>query len=373
MVYQYTRFQKGKPMKRSNLMVGLLSVLVVFAVAAAFKVAYNVVLPLMIAWLLSYICGPVVNYLVHKKVPLGLAVFAVLVLVLFVCYFFGIFLSGRVSDVLAQSPKYVTQLNTIYRDAVSNLDLPEDYLAGFNWTEKLGPKLASLSASVAIYMGNFLGKLLLVLIFLVFMLLGKPYFKYKVERAFPPDRAKTFSTMTASISKQIGQYLVVKVAISGTTGVLVWLALTLLKVEFALTWGALAFFLNFIPSIGSILASIPPILLSVVQYYPSTPQAGSWMLIPILTAVVLLLIQMTMGNVIEPKIMGDHLNLSPVVILLSLVFFGWMWGIVGALLSVPIAAAIKIFCENIEALKPISILMGSGKSFMKETHESHGK
>jgi len=353
-------------MKRSNLMVGLLSVLVVFVVAAAFKVAYNVVIPLMIAWLLSYICGPVVNYLVHKRVPLGLAVFAVLVLVLFVCYFFGIFLSGRVSDVLAQSPKYVSQLNTIYHDAVANLNLPADYLAGFNWTEKLGPKLASLSASVAIYMGNFLGKLLLVLIFLVFMLLGKPYFKYKVERAFPPERAETFATMTASISKQIGQYLVVKVAISGTTGLLVWLSLSLLGVEFALTWGALAFFLNFIPSIGSILASIPPILLAIVQFYPSV-----WM--PVFTALILLLIQMTMGNVIEPKIMGDHLNLSPVVILLSLVFFGWMWGIVGALLSVPIAAAIKIFCENIEALKPISILMGSGKSFMKEMHGNQGE
>ena len=353
-------------MKRSNLMVGLLSVLVVFAVAAAFKVAYNVVIPLMIAWLLSYICGPVVNYLVHKKVPLGLAVFAVLVLVLFVFYFLGIFLSQRVSNVLAQSPKYVTQLNVIYHDAVANLDLPEDYLAGFNWTEKLGPKLASLSASVAIYMGNFLGKLLLVLIFLVFMLLGKPYFKYKVERAFPPDRAETFSAMTASISKQIGQYLIVKVAISGTTGALVWLTLTLLKVEFALTWGALAFFLNFIPSIGSILASVPPILLAIVQFYPSV-----WM--PVFTAALLLLIQMIMGNVIEPKIMGDHLNLSPVVILLSLVFFGWMWGIVGALLSVPIAAAIKIFCENVDALKPISILMGSGKRFMKDVHENHGK
>jgi predicted PurR-regulated permease PerM len=168
--------------------------------------------------------------------------------------------------------------------------------------------------------------------------------------------------MTASISKQIGQYLVVKVAISGTTGVLVWIILSLLKVEFALTWGALAFFLNFIPSIGSIIASIPPVLLAVVQYYPSV-----WT--PVLTAVALLLVQMTMGNIIEPKIMGDNLNLSPVVILLALIFFGWMWGIVGALLSVPIAAAIKIVCENIDALKPISILMGSGKSLWKETQE----
>ena len=256
-------------MKRSNIMVGLLSVLVVFTVAAAFKVAYNVVLPLMIAWLLSYICGPVVNYLVHKKVPLGLAVLAVLVLVLFVCYFCGIFLSGRARDVLAESHKYRAQLNTIYQDAISRLNIPPDYLSNVNWAEQLGPKLAALSGSVAVFMGNFLGKLTLVLIFLVFMLLGKPYFKYKVAAAFPADRAGQFTAITSSISKQIGQYLIVKVAISGTTGILVWLALTLLKVEFALTWGALAFFLNFIPSIGSIIASIPPILLAIVQYYPS--------------------------------------------------------------------------------------------------------
>jgi len=358
-------------MERSNLIVGLLGVLVVFVVAAAFKVAYNVVIPLMIAWLLSYICGPVVNWLVHKKVPLGVAVLLVLVLVLFVCYLGGVFLGGRVRAVLAESPKYIEQLNFIYLDVIAKLNVPPEFLADIDWLQQLGPKLAAMSGSVAVFMGNFLSKLLLVLIFLVFMLLGKPYFKYKVAAAFPADRAGQFTEMTASISKQIGQYLVVKVAISGTTGVLVWLALTLLRVEFALTWGALAFFLNFIPSIGSILASVPPILLAIVQYYPSGAEAsGSWMLIPILTAVILLLIQMTMGNVIEPKIMGESLNLSPVIILLSLVFFGWMWGIIGALLSVPIAAAIKIICENIEGLKPISILMGSGKSLMKETQAS---
>ncbi len=351
-------------MKRSNMIVGLLGVLVVFAVAAAFKAAATVVIPLMIAWLLSYICGPVVNYLVHKKVPLGVAVGAVLVLVLFVCYMGGIFLSGRVRAVLAESPRYLTQLNMIYQDATANLNIPDDFLAEVNWMEKVGPKLAAMSGSLAVFMAGFAGNLLLVLIFLVFMLLGKPYFRYKVEKAFPPDRATQFSEMTTSISRQIGQYLVVKVAISGTTGVLVWLTLTLLKVEFALTWGALAFFLNFIPSIGSILASIPPILLAIVQFYPSV-----WM--PVFTAVILLLIQMVMGNVIEPKIMGESLNLSPVVILLSLVFFGWLWGIVGALLSVPIAAAIKIFCENIEGLKPISILMGSGKTCMKEVQQAN--
>jgi len=347
-------------MKESNLIIGLLGVLVVFIVAAAFKVAHNVVIPLMIAWLMSYICGPAVTFLVQKKVPLGLSVFFVLFLVLFTCYLSGLFLGGRIGAILEKSPEYIEKLNLIYHDAITKLHLPEERMAEFDWMKQVGPKVAKLSVSAAGFMGKFLGKLILVLIFLVFMLLGKPYFKYKVAAAFPEDRAKRFAQITTSISLQIGRYLSVKVAISAVTGFLVWLVLSILKVEFALTWGALTFILNFIPNIGSIIASIPPILLALVQYYPSV-----WT--PILTAVLLLVIQMLMGNMIEPKVMGESLNLSPVVILLSLVFFGWMWGIVGALLSVPIAASIKIVCENVEPLRPISILMGSGQSLAKAT------
>lgn len=347
-------------MKRSNLIVGLLSVLVVFVVAAVFKSAYNVVIPLMIAWLLSYICGPAVNYLVHRKVPLAVAVFAVLALVLFVFYFCGIFLVSRVRQVLAEwtTEGYTDQLYTIYRDVSDKLHISEEYVASLDWNNKLTNTITTLSASAAQWMFSFLGRLLLVVIFLVFMLLGKPYFKYKVEHAFQPERGRVFTEITESISLQIGQYLIVKLIISGITGFLVWAVLSLLKVDFALTWGALAFFLNFIPTIGSILASIPPILVAIILYYPSP-----W--VPFFTALFLLLTQMVMGNIVEPKVMGDHLNLSPVVILLSLAFFGWMWGLVGALLSVPIAAAIKIFCENITALKPISVMMGSGKQLMK--------
>lgn len=353
-------------MRRSSLMIGLLSVLAVFAVATAFRAAQSVLIPLMIAWLLSYICGPVVTFLVHKKAPLGLSVFAVLVLVLFVCYLGGVFLIGRAQSFIEEYPKYANQLQTMYSDLMLSLsqrfNVSEWALSDINWAQEIGKRLVVASGSLASFAGN----LVMVLIFLVFMLLGKPYFQYKVAKAFPVERATIFSGVTESISKQIGQYLTVKVAVSGTTGVFVWLALTLLQVEFALTWGALAFFLNFVPSIGSIIASIPPILLAAVQYYPSV-----WM--PILTLVILLSIQMVMGNVIEPKLVGDSLNLSPVVILLSLVFFGWMWGIVGALMSVPIAAAIKIVCENIEGLRPISILMGSGKICMKEVQASQGK
>ncbi|MCK4988527.1 MAG: AI-2E family transporter, partial [Desulfobacterales bacterium] len=130
----------------------------------------------------------------------------------------------------------------------------------------------------------------------------------------------------------------------------------------AVTWGALAFFLNFIPTVGSIMASIPPILLALVQFYPSIWPG-------VITLLSVVTIQMGMGNALAPKVMGDQLNLSPVVVLLSLLFWGWLWGIVGALISIPIAAAIKIVCENIETLHPISVMMGSGKTFRREFKE----
>jgi predicted PurR-regulated permease PerM len=135
----------------------------------------------------------------------------------------------------------------------------------------------------------------------------------------------------------------------------------LIGVDFAVTWGALAFFLNFIPTVGSIAASFPPIILALVQYYPTL-----WPCV--ITLISILTIQLGMGNGIAPKVLGDQLNLSPVVILLSLLFWGWLWGVVGALLSVPITAALKIVCENIEPLQPISVMMGSGKSYRREFH-----
>jgi predicted PurR-regulated permease PerM len=129
-------------------------------------------------------------------------------------------------------------------------------------------------------------------------------------------------------------------------------------VEFAFAWGLLAFVLNFIPTVGSIVASIPPVLMALVQFAPSIwPAVG--------VVLVLLVIQNTLGNFIAPKVYGDRLNLSPVVILLFLLFWGWLWGIVGALLAVPLAAAIQIALAQIPALAPLAVMMGSGQRYAR--------
>ena len=342
-------------MDKSKLTVFFFGVLTLFAVGAVLTWAKAVVLPLIIAWLLSYILGPPVKFLTRRRVPTPLAVALVLVLLLGICYLGGIFLHARVSAFVEAYPKYDARLTVLIQSISDRWERSWDPFAGIDWSAQLRGVVGTLAGSLLSFVSN----LVMVIIFLVFMLLGQPYFAYKIRKALSPTYAGRFSTVLSSISAQISRYLIVQFLISLATGVCVWLALHIIGVDFAVTWGALAFFLNFIPNIGSIIASIPPVLLAFVQFYPA--------ILPAIAALVALLtIQMVIGSVIPPKVMGDHLNLSPVVVLLSLVFWGWLWGVVGALLSIPIAAAIKITCENIEALHPISVMMGAGKTYKRE-------
>jgi AI-2 transport protein TqsA len=340
---------------RNKITQAFLGILVLVAVGVVLKYAATVILPLIIAWLLSFVIAPVVNFMTARKIPTTLAVFIILIVLLGIIYLSGTFLYTRISAFAAAYPRYHTRMTELIGAVSNQLNLSFDPLAGFNWGQSIGQFLMTLSGSIF----AFVSKLVLVIIFLFFILLGKPFFKYKILKSFSDDKANQFSQITFSITAQIRRYLSLQFLISFVTGWLVWLALVLIGVDFAVTWGALAFFLNFIPTVGSIAASLPPILLALVQFYPSIWPG-------VITLLSILTIQLGMGNGIAPKVLGDQLNLSPVVILLSLLFWGWLWGIVGALLSVPITAALKIVCENIEPLQPISVMMGSGKSYRHE-------
>ncbi|QHI70806.1 AI-2E family transporter [Tichowtungia aerotolerans] len=338
-------------MQDNRYLIPFLGVITLVMVGVVLKAAQVVILPLIIAWLLSYLFAPVVNFLAKHKVPTGVSVLAVLLIVVGFFYLIAIFVQTRVMGFIAQYDEYAVQLNQIASDAMSRFHIPENYFDDFDWTGQVGKRLVVLSGSFVSIVSN-MG---MILIFLVFMLLGKPYSQRKIEYAFAPERADKITSVTNSITGQISRYLSIKLMISAITAVLVWVVLVIMKVDFPMTWAVFTFLLNFIPTVGSVIATVPPVLVALVQFYPSF-----WPAVVVL--ILLLAIQQMMGSFIEPKLMGNSLNLSPVVILLSLVFWGWLWGIVGALLSVPITAAIKIVCENIEALKPISVLMGAGRT-----------
>ena len=340
---------------RHRIAVTLLSILTVVAVGFVLKQAQSVVLPLIIAWLLSYILSPAVTFMARHKVPRALAVFLVIMFLFGVCYGGGVFLHGRISALAAAFPKYQESFTELMNVLEKRFNVAYNPLTDVNWGKLIGGYLVTLSGSLF----SFFSKLVLVIIFLIFIFAGQPYFKFKLRKALSSEYADHMATMVTSISSQISHYLSVQFLVSAATGSIVWGALTLIGVDFAITWGALAFFLNFIPTVGSILASIPPILIAFIQYYPSVWPG-------VVTLVAIVSIQLIIGNGISPKIMGDRLNLSPVVVLLSLLFWGWLWGVVGALLAIPITAAIKIVCENFSELRPISIMMGSGKAYRHE-------
>jgi AI-2 transport protein TqsA len=340
---------------RNKIVFAFQGILVLVAVGFVLKSAQSVILPLIIAWLLSYIIAPAVNFMTRRRIPAVLAALLILTLLAGILYLSGMFLYTRISGFAEAYPRYHSRLTELVTTTIARLHLSWDPLAGINWGQNIGRFLVSLSGSLF----NIMSKLVLVVIFLFFILLGKPFFKYKIRKSFTKENAEQISSITSSITSQIRSYLTLQFLISFVTGVLVYAALALIGVDFPVTWGALAFFLNFIPTIGSIVASIPPVLLALVQFYPSV-WPGVISLVSVAT------IQMVIGNGIAPKVMGDQLNLSPVVVLLSLLFWGWLWGVVGALLSIPISAAIKIVCENIETLHPISVMMGSGKSYQRE-------
>jgi len=343
---------------RSKITFIFLGILVLVAVGVVLKNAQSVILPLIIAWLLSFLIGPAINFMTARKIPTTLAAFIILILLLGIFYLSFTFLYARFSAFVVAYPKYHTRFTELIAVVTGKWNLQFDPLAGINWGQSIGRFLASFSRSIFV----FISQLVLVSIFLFFILLGKPYFRFKILKSFSAEDADQIARITFSITAQIRRYLSLQFLISFTTGVLVWLALEIIGVDFAVTWGALAFFLNFIPTVGSIMASIPPILLALVQFYPSIWPG-------VITLLSVVTIQMGMGNALAPKVMGDQLNLSPVVVLLSLLFWGWLWGIVGALISIPIAAAIKIVCENIETLQPISVMMGSGKAYRREFKE----
>ncbi|MBR1895513.1 MAG: AI-2E family transporter [Pyramidobacter sp.] len=355
-------------MKDIKIVTGCVAVLTVIAVGFVLQATQGVFIPLFIAWILSYMMAPGVRFMSRLKVPSMLTTFVLMALLLY-----AVGQGGRlVSQILVgQADKYVEYYEQL-REIWNHLSAKYPVLsAGFdlnsvNWGGTLRSYIISYSGSVI----NILSKAVMVVVFLLFILLGSPYVEVKMRKAFPQKSAQVM-TILDSISGQIARFITVMTLISGATGLLVWAGLEKIGVDFAPTWGVLAFFLNFIPTVGSIIASIPPILVAIVQFQPDASAAMLGVAPQVLWTVGwILAVQQTIGNIITPKVMGDSMNLSPVIILISLLMWGWLWGVAGALLSMPIAGILKIVCDNVEPLQMVGVLMGSGKSYVEKESEA---
>ena len=171
--------------------------------------------------------------------------------------------------------------------------------------------------------------------------------------------------MLGRINRQISKYLVLKLLISLITGLMFYLTAVVTGLDFALVWGVLATLLNFIPTIGSIIVTVLTILMAVIQFAPD-----SWINI-VYVFLLTISIEMILGNIIDPRLQGVQLNMSPLMILVSLSIWGYIWGLPGMFLAVPIMSIIQIVCAITPSLKPIAVLLSSGRSYVREQDAHH--
>ncbi len=327
-----------------------LGVLVLFIAGLVVKLARPVLIPFILAVFLSFLIDPVLTFLTRCRCPRPGAIVITLALMLVSLYLFGVLAYSSGKALVAELPQYQDRLSSVAHFLEKGVGPFKVDLSAALQSLDIGKAGAFILKSIGPFFG-LIGKLLLVFLFLTFIVAGRGRFAAKVAGALGQGRAGQAQEILAAIDAQIRKYLVIKTAISAANGLMVWLVLLAFGVDFAGLFGLVAFFLNYIPNIGSWVATILRVSFAFFQF--GTFWTPFWVL------VVTNGLDLVLGNVIEPRVTGKGLGLSPLLVFFSLVFWGWLWGIPGMILSVPLTAVIKIVCQNVPALRPVAVLMGS--------------
>ncbi|MFT5163193.1 MAG: AI-2 transport protein TqsA [Alteromonadaceae bacterium] len=330
----------------SNTLLVLASLVIVLA---GIKAATMVIVPFLLSIFIAMICNPLINRLILFKIPRSIAVFVIMALIVV----FGLSIAGLVGQSLNDFSQSIPMYSEKFNQQLTWLT---DKLASFNIVlnkdlviEHLNPGAAmSVLANMLTGLGSVMANLFLIILTVIFMLFEAPTIPNKVHLALhdPDMKLKQIDQFLSSVNS----YLVIKTGVSLATGLGVGLMLWFLEVDYFVLWGVLAFLFNYIPNIGSIIAAVPAVLVALVIQGPAT--AG-------FAALGFFAVNIVMGNVIEPRFMGKGLGLSTLVVFLSLIFWGWLLGSVGMLLSVPLTMIVKIALEASEQGNWFAVLLSN--------------
>ena len=331
------------------------------------KVASSIIVPIVIAFFIFIIINPMLSRLDRLKVPrmISLLIALLIVAAVFVLFLYVFFMMVN----MLMSPEsgisaYAARVNQL-DGAVSAWLAPyldEDPQAfsllswlDINWYSVLITGLSSVSSKFI----SVLSDALLVFLYLMFIILERQTILPKLLASFPRGKVQRASQLVERMNRQISKYIIIKLIISVATGFMFYFAAVVSHLDFALVWGVLAVILNFIPTIGSIVCTAGTIIMAIIQF---APDWGSIVLVTVL----MISIEMVLGNIIDPRLQGVQLNISPLVILVSLAIWGYVWGIPGMFLAVPITSMIQIVCANVTSLKPVAIILSEGRMYRKD-------
>ncbi len=315
-------------------------------VIAGLRAAATVVLPVLISLFLATATLPVMTWLRRYRVPAPLAVAITVLAAVAVLGVFVVLVTQSLNEFTLAALRYQHRLQALVEPSVAwlrnhGVDAPEtiarDVLNPAAVMDLVGATLRALT--------NLLSNAFIVLLVLVFALFEAIGLRAKLRAAFPETGSIEWLERAR---RDVQRYLAIKSLISGGVGLGAWAWVAFLGIEFPLLWGLMAFVLNYIPNLGSFLAAVPPALLALAQGGPA---------LAALVALGYLVINVALSNFLEPVLMGRRLGLSPLVILVSLIFWGWVWGPVGMLLAVPVTTVVRILLENTTDLRWVAVLL----------------
>ena len=366
------------------------SVLGLFVIFLLLKELQHIFIPLVIAYFLFFFFEPLNTFLERHKIPIGIVIFIDIVLTASLLYGVSRVIIDSLIQFGEQVPLYEQKLNKIVSEAAKSFGVRDYSFTHFNVAKVLKKLDYSVLASGVVESTlSVVTSVLLVLFFFIFISSGHEKTLQAIRARFVEKEIKhslkkmkkehknvsnvekqasheeeSFETITIQreetlqrtfrdITEQVQKYIITKFLISLSVGLIMGFILWAFDVEFFIIWAAFAIILNFIPNIGSVISVIMPALMTLVQY-ESFGYA-------FLVTAVLIVVQNIIGNIIEPKVFGDRLGLNPLVILLSLLLWGYLWGIVGMFISVPLTAVLKIIISNSKSrnMRFITSLMSS--------------
>lgn len=333
-------------MKNTNLGYYMIVAASIIIVLAGVKSASAIIVPFLLSLFLAIILSPTYSYFNKKGFPHGLSLLIVILLFIITLALVGKLIGSSIVEFNTRIDFYTLQLTEyfhILEDLARDfgLNLSNNQLAGL-----IQPKqLMTFSSTVLSGISSMFSNGFVVLFTLLFMLLESDHFSEKLKLL--ENDTKDISDIQ-QISSKIKEYMVLKALISALTGFIVWIGLFFIGTDYAFLWAVIAFLFNFIPNIGSIIAAVPVVLLTLIQL-------GS--LSALLVAIMYTAVNVIIGSVVEPKVMGKGLGLSPLIVFLSLIFWGWLLGIVGMLLSIPLTIMVKIVLDSNKSTKKYANLL----------------
>lgn len=325
----------------SSLTRFLVATAAIVVILAGIKLSVEIVIPFLLSLFIAIICSPIIKFMTDRKIPLWLAI--TLLFILFVLAFF--FLAGLINSTVREFTASIPQYKVLLAERITTVvQLAQQWnlpitISREQILEQFDPSIImNFVSRLLLSFSGVVTNIFVLLLVVVFMLFEAPTAKHKLAVALRGNKdIRAEENQINRVLQGVISYLGVKTIVSLLTGICIWILLEIAGVQYAVLWATLSFLLNYIPNIGSIIAGVP----IVVQAFLLNGFS-----IGIGVSVGVIAINMVIGNILEPRMMGRTLGLSTLVVFLSLLFWGWLLGTVGMLLSVPLTMALKIALES---------------------------